>query len=310
MKSARGGRVFRAMHLATLALVAALAAPALATPSTEEAWLAGLADRVIEDLAAGKPLVVEVHVPLCDSSIIPCGNAKLGDGDNPDTNLYWSTTPGFGSWFARRGSGWKRVLAQTAAESGDRDVLAVHVYRRTVAAPSAWRRRGAPARIEIVVVVHAWRGTAIDRALAAYAADVSGHGTRTLTLADGTKLEAGGAAQLVAWVGHNRLMDLDAYQWPAPGATTKGTIAIACHTADYMEEKVPAATRVPLLMTRDFLFANAAPLEAAVLAFADGGSYAKIRLAAATAYAGVRKREVKHVFGAFTNPADKRWKRR
>ncbi|MDX2087404.1 MAG: hypothetical protein SFX73_06130 [Kofleriaceae bacterium] len=298
------------MRLATLVILATVASPAAAAPSTEDAWLAGLTERVIADLAAGKPLVVEVHVPLCDSSIIACGNAKLGDGNNPETNLYWSTTPGFGSWFARRGSGWKRVLKLTATDSGDPDVLAVHVYRRHVPAPTAWRKQGAPPNIAIDLVIHGWRGTAIDRALAAYAADVSGKGARTLTLADGSTIDAGGAAQLVAWVGHNRLMDVDAYAWPAPGGVTKGTIAIACHTADYMEEQVPSATRVPLLMTRDFLFANAAPLEASVLAFAAGGDYARIRLDAATAYAGVRKREVKHVFGAFTNPADRRWKKR
>jgi hypothetical protein len=275
----------------------------------ETAWLGGLTDRVIADAAAGKPLVVEVHVPLCDNTIIRCGNPKLGDGDNPDTNLYWSTTPGFGEWFARKKSGWKRVAKKSAADSGDRDVLAILVYRRTVATPTAWRKRGAPEKLEIDIVVHGWRGKAIDRALAAYADDVSGSVARPIKLDDGSTLDAGGAAQIVAWVGHNRLMDLDTYVWPEPGAETKGTIAIACHTAAYMEDAVPAATRVPLLMTRDFLFANAAPLEAAVLAFASGGGYAEIRLASATAYAGVQERQVKQVYGAFTNPSDRRWKK-
>lgn len=287
--------------LSMVVVSSAQAAPA------EDAWLASLTDRVIEDVSAGKPLVVQVHVPLCDNTIIACGNAKLGDGDNPETNLYWATTPGFGSWFARKASGWKRVLKLREGETGDKDVLALHVYRRSVTAPAAWRKRGAPAKIEIDIVVHGWRGSAIDRALAAYAAEISGTSTRPITLDGAHSLDAGGAAQIIAWVGHNRLMDLDTFAWPAPGAKTTGTIAIACHTAAYMEDKVPSATRVPLLMTRDFLFANAAPLEATVLAFAAGGSYANIRLAAATAYAGVREREVRHVFGAFTNPADKRW---
>ena len=295
---------------AALLVVSALAVPAHTAPSTEDAWLAGLTDRVIDDLAAGKPLVVEVHVPLCEKTIIACGNAKLGDGDNPDTNLYWSTTPGFGSWFARRSSGWKRVLRQEAGATGDADVLALHVYRRSVTTPAAWQKHGAPAKLEIDLVVRAWRGTAIDRALAAYAADLSSTTARTLTLADKSTLAVGGAAQIVAWVGHNRLMDLEPYTWPAPATSTKGAIAIACHTAAYMEESVPSATRVPLLMTRDFLFANAAPLEATVLAFAAGGSYSKIRIDAATAYAGVRERTVKQVAGAFTNPGDRRWKKR
>jgi hypothetical protein len=282
-----------------------LAGSALAKPTDD--WLTGLTNHVIDDLKAGKPLVVEVHVPLCDSSIIACGNAKLGDGDNPETNLYWSTTPGFGEWFARRGSGWKRALKQTAKDTGDADVLAVHVYRRTMTAPAAWRKAGAPKTYELDIVVHGWRGKAIDRALAAYAADVSGKGTRELVLADNTKLVAGGAAQLVAFVGHNRLMDLDTFEWPAAGASTKGTIAIACDTAPYMKREVPAATRVPLLMTSDLLFANAAPLEAAVLAFATGGGYAQIRTDATTAYADVQKETFKHVSGVFTNPSDRRW---
>lgn len=299
-------RALRVLCLAWLA--AGLAAPAAAKPPETAAWLADLDARVAGDLAAGKSLVVEVHVPLCDSAIIACGNAKLGDGDNPDTNLYWATTPGFGAWFARRHSGWTKVVALAAGATGDPDVLALHVYRRTVATPAAWRAAGAPATYELDLVVHAWRGKAIDRALAAYAADVSGGPARTVATPTGA-IAAGGAAQLVAFVGHNRLMDLDGFAWPAPppASDPKGAIAIACDTAPYMKTQVSAATRVPLLLTADLLFANAAPLEAAVLAFAQGGGYRQIRLDAATAYAGIRAREVKHVVGAFTNPADPRW---
>jgi hypothetical protein len=273
-----------------LLVLIALAMPASAAPATDD-WLAGLTDRVVDDLAAGKKRVVEVHVPLCDNTILACGNAKLGDGDTPGTNLYWATTPGFGQWFVRKGSGWQHVSALTE-DTGDKDVLEKHVYRRTLATPAAWRKRGAPKRYELELVIRAWRGSAIDRALAAYAADISGTGT---------------SAQLVAFVGHNRLMDLDEYKWPAAGTEVKGAIAIACHTASYMKKQVSAATRVPLLMTNDYLFSNAAPLEAAVLAFAQGGGYAEIRRDAATAYAGVRKRPVSRIIGAFTNPADRRW---
>ena len=264
---------------------ALLVAIALCRVAHADSDFEALRDRVIADLAAGKPLRVEVHVPLCDSSIIACGNAKLGDGDNPATNLYWSTTPGFGEWFARKGSGWKRV----AIDAGDdTDVLAHLAYRRELATPRSWQKRGAPKRFAIELVISGWRGKAIDRALAAFASDVSGAST----------------AQIVAWVGHNRLMDLERFDWPAPGKQAQGAIAIACQTAPYMKNKLGA---VPLLMTDDFLFANAAPLEAAVLAFAGGGDYAQIRRDAAIAYAGVQRSTLAHVFGAFTNRSDRRW---
>jgi hypothetical protein len=280
-------------RLAAVVMFVVLATARASAGTVEDGWLAGLTDRVVADLVAGKPLAVSVHVPLCDQAIIPCGNAKLGDGDNPATNLYWATTPGFGRWFGRAGSGWKRTIA---SETGDADVLALHVVRRTHAAPTAWRRRGVPKTFAIEITIRAWRGSAIDRGLAAYAAE----------LASDTP------AHLVAWVGHNRLMDVARYRWPATTArtTTKGAIAIACHTAVYMETTVSDAARVPLLMTRDLLFANAAPLEATVLAFAAGGTYAQIRSAAVAAYAKVRERPAARVAGAFTNPADRRWARR
>ncbi|MBS1119034.1 MAG: uncharacterized protein H6Q90_1262 [Deltaproteobacteria bacterium] len=296
---------------ATAVLVClAWSTPVLAAPSTEDAWLTGLTDRVVDDLAHGKPLVAEVHVPLCDNTIIACGNARLGDGDNPDTNLYWATTPGFGAWFTRKGGGWKHVLHQRGGDTGNVDIVAVDVFRRTVQTPASWRKRGLGSTFELDIVVHGWRGKAIDHALAAYASDVSGGAARTLVLDDRSTLEAGGAAQLVAWVGHNRLMDLERFEWPKPGRVVTGTIAIACHTAAYMEAEVSAATRVPLLMTRDLLFANAAPLEATVLAFAAGGSYAKMRGDASVAYAAIRERPVAKIAGAFTNPSDARWKKR
>jgi hypothetical protein len=273
-----------------LCAVAVAAAPAAAAPTDD--WFDALTTKVIADLAEGKPLVVEIHVPLCDNSITRCGNSKLGDGNNPATNLYWATTPGFGHWFARRGSGWKQTL-RTTTDTGDKDVLELIKYTRTVKAPAAWKKAGAPKTFDIELVIHGWRGTAIDRALDTYAAAVSGKS----------------AAQLVSFVGHNRLMDLDEYKWPEPGTETKGTIAIACHTAAYMKRDVSASTRVPLLMTSDFLFSNAAPLEAAVMAFATGGGYAAIRRDAATAYAGIQKRDVKRMMGAFTNPSDSRWTR-
>jgi hypothetical protein len=279
-------------------------------PDDPDAWLDALTARVVADLAAGKPLVVQIHAPLCDKSIIPCGNDRLGNGDNPATNLYWATSPGFGKWFARKGGGWKKLVDQKAPDTGDPDILAAHVYKRTMAAPAAWRVQGAPAKFDVYAVVFGWRGTAIDRALAAYAREVSGLDPRTIELGDAGTVTAGGAAQIVAYSGHNRLMDVARFDWPAPAAAATGAIAVACKTADYMEEHVPAPTRVPLLMTRDFLFANAAPVEAVVLAFARGGDYARIRRDAAAAYAKVQERETSKILYAFTNPADRRWRKR
>lgn len=292
-----------------LALWVLLVAPRLARADEPQTWLTALHQRVIEDLAAGQPLVMQVHAPLCEATILPCGSERLGDGESLETNLYWATSAGFGRWFRRKGGGWKRVFERRGEATGDPDVLSLAVYRRTLSAPASWRRRGAPARFAAFVVVHGWRGKAIDRALEAFARQSSGQDE--LLLEEGElRVRAGGAAHLVAYSGHNRLMDVPAYRWPPPAERPIGAIAVACLTAEYLQQQATAATRIPLLLTRDFLFANAAPVEAVLLAFARGDSYAAIRRAAATAYAGVQKKDPARVLGAFTNPGDKRWTRR
>ncbi len=286
--------------------------PARAAPSAEaEAWLDGLTKRVVADLAAGKPLVVQAHVPLCDNDVIPCGNARLGDGDRPEKNLYWATSEGFVGWFGRRGSGWKQVLDADGDAIGEDHVLDLRVWRRELVTPAAWRRAGAPARFTMVVVAQAWRGEQIHRAFTHYADDLYGVTNHPVKLADGTVIAAGGDAHIVAYVGHNHLMDLAAFDWAAVAkradARPRGAIAIACHTAVYMQDLVPSERQVPLVMTRDFLLASAAALEGGVLGFARGGDYAAIRKGAAAGYADGGDKPLGRVFGAFSNPADRKW---
>lgn len=284
------------------------------TPAADpDAWLEALYDGVANDLAAGRPLVAHAHVPLCSSEIIRCGNARLGDGDSPRTNLYWSTSGGFRGWFGRKGSGWKQVHI---AKHDDPDILEVRVWRRRVTPSQAMRRRGVKRSFDAYAVAYAWRGSAIVRAMDAYASDLFGDDERRVTLKDGTELRAGGAAHIVAYVGHNGWMDVDRYDWSrftrsesAESERPKATIAVACITASYLAPAVSAPDRVPLLMTTSLLFAGAYSFEASVTAFARGESLRTIRTAAARAHAIGQGKSERRVRGGFTNPSDRRWKR-
>jgi hypothetical protein len=285
-----------------------LAAPP--QPPEEDTWLARLYDTVASDLALGKPLVVHVHVPLCSNELIWCGNARLGDGDSPGTNLYWATSGGFRGWFKRRDLGWTHVHRGPGA---DHDVLEVMVWKKRVAPGRAWRERGVTKPFDAYVVAWAWRGTAMQRAIDAYVEDLYGSKPRTQKLDGGVELQAGGAAHVVAFVGHNGWMDIPPYDWATAAARAgngppKGTIAIACMTAPYLAPHVPAETRIPLLMTTGLMFAGAHGFEGAVSAFAHGHSFSRIREAAATNHATGQEKPVRAVRGLFTNPADPRWR--
>lgn len=141
--------------------------------SDEDGWLAALYDRVGADLGAGEPLVVEVHVPLCDNRIIRCGGHGLGNGDSADKNLYWSTSGGFRGWFGRRGSGWREVRLGPD-QAVPEDVLEVRVWQRRFRPDRGWRARGVREPFDVYVVAHAWRGTAIRKAMDAYVEDLFG----------------------------------------------------------------------------------------------------------------------------------------
>lgn len=296
------------MRVALLALV--LLGAHRAHADGPEDWLAALYARVAADLAQGQPLVVQVHVALCDNTVLRCGNRGLGDGESVTTNLYWATRGGLRGWFGRPGSPWTLVGLERQPRA---DVLERAVYRRRVAAPPAWRGRGRPAVFDVVVVAEGWRGRAIDRAVEAYVADLASPAARPVRLRDGTVVAGGGAAHVVAYVGHNRWMDRPDFRWEslarAPAGRPKGTIAIACHTLAYLGRPVPAPGRVPLALTADFLFAGSHALEGAVNAVAAGASYAAIRAGITRGYAEGQGQPVGRVRGLFTNPSDPRYRR-
>lgn len=298
------------MRLVPIALLLALASTAHAAGDPGGAALAALQDRVAADVRAGRPLVVQAHVALCSNDTIRCGGHGLGDGDSLEKNLYWATSGGARGWFSRKNSGW--TLAHRGGGDGS-GLLAVDVWKRRVQPNEAWRARGVSKPFDAYVVAYAWRGGAIDEAVRTYLVDLFGDAPRPITLDDGTKLAAGGAAQLVAWVGHDRWMDYDRFDWAGfealekPGAPSKGVIAVACMTYQYLAQHTTAQNRIPLLYTRDFVFAGSHALDGAVLAFLDGRSLDGIRRAGAQAYADGERKPIARVGYAFVNPSDKKW---
>jgi len=286
-----------------LAPMAGWAAPA------EERWLDALYGDVAEDLKRGQPLVAQVHVPLCDNDIIRCGNHRLGDGDSPATNLYWATSGGFKGWFGSVG-GWKQIERKVTPEG---PVLERIVWKKTLRPAPRWRRLGVRNRFDVYVVALAWRGEDISKAIDRYVADLYGDRDLAIQLADGTTIHAGGAAHVVAYVGHNGWMDLPPYDWKGAEQSgtrrTKATIAVACLTADYLAAPIANRRRVPLLMTTSLLFAGAHAFEGALSAFAGGGTLAQIRAQAARSYARGQDKPFGRAHSAFTNPSDARWRR-
>lgn len=211
---------------------------------------------------AKPPVAVHVVVALCDNAtqgIVPVPPA-IGDGNDPRTNLYWGAAYGLKTWLKRER--WTVEKAKVPNEF----VLERIVARKTIGGT------------EVVLTADAWRGSRIREAIGAFVAHASGRGE-------------GSRAQLVAYIGHDGLME---FEVPAQRAVAAGrspqSIVLACASLQYFGEHLRVAGSKPLLLTTGLMAPEAYTLTAAIGAWVSGGD---VREAAAQAYHKYQKCGIK-----------------
>lgn len=212
------------------------------------------------------PKQVRVFIALCDNKtqgIAPVGE-KIGNGNDPDANLYWGCSDGFGSWF-RQSRRWKVV-------STEKNVSATILRRMTVRHVEG----------DLEMVASAYRGADMRQCLIDFEAAACSNQF------DG-----------VAFIGHNGLMDfaLDAPK-KTEGNDTE-VMVLCCMSEKYFGNRLRAAGCKPLLMTQQFMYPGSFLLDSAWEAWRTGGTPAEIRSAAAAAYAKNQKISVKAATGVF-----------
>ena len=204
--------------------------------------------------------------------------AALGNGQSPSSNLYWGAMYGVRSFLARRAgwSEWAAAIKPTAP------VLERVVLRTTIERDG---RRG-----EVFVVAEAWDGKEMRAALERFLTHAAGGLPATLEAKapDGRTLTlpTGGAAHLVAFVGHNGLMDfsLEATPGPEVGSSPRSSLVLACASKPYFLDALKEGGSFPLLLTTGLMAPEAYTLDAVVRAWFGGRSPGQVREAAARAY--------------------------
>ncbi len=225
--------------------------------------------------------VVHVFVALCDNEHqgIQRVPDELGDGDDPAHNLYWGALYGVKTVFSRSEE-WELVAA---VEAPSKAVLERLVFKHTTA--------------NVSLVADAYRGREIKRAIGDFMAAASGEGADEIAVTLGDRevsVRAGGAADLVAYVGHNGLMEfeLDEAGAIAPeeaaasrdGGPSKDSVVLCCSSKSYFAERLRKAGVRPLLLTTGLMAPEAYTLEAALDGWIADESPQQIRLRAAKAY--------------------------
>jgi hypothetical protein len=212
--------------------------------------------------------VIHVLVALCDNQyqgIVPVP-ARIGNGDDAASNLYWGAGFGVKSFFKKAGE-WKLVL--------DQQNPAPAVLERLV-----FKHRDK----DVYLVADAYRGREIKQCTIDFLRIAAGLGAQQVSV-ENTAIYAGGSADLVAYIGHDGLMDFSLDELPQRADDRRrDALVLACISKSYFAGPLRKTGAHPLVWTTGLMAPEAYVLKAALDGWILKEDGEKIRRRAAEAY--------------------------
>jgi len=212
--------------------------------------------------------LIHILVALCDNEfqgIVPVP-ARIGNGDDPANNLYWGARFGVKTFF-KRADDWRLVAGVRNPRA---EILERLVFKHQ--------------NKNVHLVADAYRGREIKRCVTDFFEFSAGRAGETIK-ANSIDLYAGGGADLVAYVGHDGLMDfsLDSYPQKADDRQ-RDALMLACVSKRYFAEPLRKTGARPLLWTTGLMAPEAYVLKAAIDGWMLNEDGEGTRRRAATAY--------------------------
>jgi hypothetical protein len=216
------------------------------------------------------PRTIHVFVALADNQhqgIVPVP-ARLGNGDDPDHNLYWGSAYGVKTFFTRSAE-WALVNCSVKPKP---EVLERCVFKHRKA--------------DTYMVADAYRGIEIREAILDFFDAAAGASPETIvTSPSAERITIRGGSNLVAYVGHDGLMDFRLPLIPKQkNEIRRDAIIVACASKQYFAEVLHAGGAYPLLWTTNLMAPEAYTLKSALDGWIVGESNEQIRDRAAGAY--------------------------
>jgi len=233
-----------------------------------------LASAVSVSVAAqdSPPRTVHVFVALADNQhqgIVPVP-AKLGNGDDAEHNPYWGAAGGVKTFFARSGD-WQLV---SCGQKPKAEILERCVFKHRTS--------------NVYLVADAYRGIEIRQAILDFLDAAAGDSAEVVRVPvdDGAlRLPIRGGANLVAYVGHDGLMDFQLARLPRKkNDTHRDAVVLACASKHYFAEALRSSGVNPLLWTTGLMAPEAYTLKSLLDGWIAGETSEQIRDRAAGAY--------------------------
>lgn len=198
---------------------------------------------------------IMVFIALADNAsqgIVPVPKA-IGNGDDPEKNLYWGTADGLKGFFDKS-KFWKM---KEKKDTPDGNVLRVRVYENK--------------EKNVLLTAKAYKGTAIKSCIIDFEAALSS-----------------GGYDLVVYIGHNGLMDFS-LPLPTKGSKTTDCMVLCCKSEVFFKGRIEATGSRPILLTQQLMYPGSFLLDAAARSWLDGKNCKDIRNSASLAYAENQK---------------------
>jgi hypothetical protein len=222
--------------------------------------------------------VIHVFTALCDNKyqgIVPVP-AKIGNGQDPDNNLYWGAAYGVKS-FLKKQAHWK-LIAELQNEQPNPIIERCIFKHRTE---------------NVYLIADAYDGMEIKQCTINFLKSSSGSFADSV-LVNNKTIYCGGSSNIIAYTGHDGLMDFDINEkYPATDSIKRQVIILACYSKKYFSQHIKASGATPLLWTTGLCSPEAYTLDAAIQSRLKKEAPQQAQQKAAQAYSKYQKCSVK-----------------
>ncbi len=216
--------------------------------------------------------VIHVMVALCDNKyqgIVPVPK-KIGNGQDPDNNLYWGCGYGIRTYF-KRSTEWKFVKSYKIPGV----VLERIVFKHKTKS--------------YYLVADGYDGKEIKQCTKDFLSSCSGQLKDTLSV-NGIVIGIAGNAHLLSYIGHDGLMDFTlSNNYEKSDNRNRDAIILACISKSYFAPFIKKTGVRPLVWTTGLMCPEAYTLHDALSTYIAGGNAESIRKSAAKAYSTYQK---------------------
>jgi len=220
---------------------------------------------------------IHVFVALCDNvnqGIVPVPS-KLGNGQDAKSNLYWGAMYGVKSYF-KRSDDWTLLSTQ---ENPNSYILERILFKHN--------------NTNTYLLADAYNGKYIKRTTIDFLEATAGNNAVDI-VNESTKLDFGGKANLISYVGHDGLMEFEVTgDFNPANQDNRDAIILACISRDFFKPYLEQTKSNPLLWSTGLMAPEAYTLKAAIDGWINNETEIQVKERAAQAYHRYQKCGIK-----------------